>query len=43
MARSRAYQVVDGISFAGMQCRRDIGHRAIDLRGAHHAPASPKT
>jgi len=42
MARSRAYQVVDGISFAGMQCRRDIGHRAVESRGAHHTPVHPK-
>ena len=42
MARARAYQVVDGIRFAGMQCRRDIGHRAIEARGGHHAPATPK-
>ncbi len=43
MARARAYQVVDGIRFAGMQCRRDIGHRAIEARGGHHAPATQKT
>jgi phosphoribosylamine---glycine ligase len=29
MARSRAYEVVDRIRFAGMQYRRDIGHRAL--------------
>jgi phosphoribosylamine--glycine ligase len=29
MAQRRAYQVVDGVRFAGMQHRRDIGHRAI--------------
>ncbi|HXC39421.1 MAG TPA: phosphoribosylamine--glycine ligase [Burkholderiales bacterium] len=29
MAQRRAYQAVDGISFDGMQYRRDIGHRAI--------------
>jgi phosphoribosylamine---glycine ligase len=28
-AQKRAYEIVDGIRFAGMQCRRDIGHRAI--------------
>ncbi len=43
MARARAYHVVDGIRFAGMQCRRDIGHRAMDARGGHHAPAAPRT
>ena len=29
MARSRAYDAVDRIRFAGMQYRRDIGHRAL--------------
>src|SRR6185436_3342116 len=29
MARSRAYEVVDQIKFAGMQYRKDIGHRAL--------------
>jgi len=29
MAQRRAYQAVDTIQFAGMQLRRDIGHRAI--------------
>jgi len=29
MAQTRAYQGVDTIHFAGMQCRRDIGFRAI--------------
>jgi phosphoribosylamine--glycine ligase len=29
MARSRAYEAVDRIRFAGMQYRRDIGHRAL--------------
>lgn len=28
-AQKNAYDVVDQIQFAGMQCRRDIGHRAI--------------
>jgi phosphoribosylamine--glycine ligase len=37
MAQRRAYQVVDGIRFAGMQCRRDIGHRAIQPRGGTRA------
>jgi len=32
MARARAYQVVDRISFAGMQYRTDIGYRAIQAR-----------
>jgi phosphoribosylamine--glycine ligase len=43
MARARAYHVVDGIRFAGMQCRHDIGHRAMEARAGHHAPATPKT
>lgn len=29
MAQRRAYEVVEGIRFDGMQYRRDIGHRAI--------------
>jgi phosphoribosylamine--glycine ligase len=29
MAQKRAYEVVDQIRFDGMQCRRDIGHRAL--------------
>jgi phosphoribosylamine--glycine ligase len=29
IAQSRAYQGIDAIRFDGMQCRRDIGHRAI--------------
>jgi phosphoribosylamine-glycine ligase len=29
MAQRRAYQGVDAISFRGMQCRRDIGFRAL--------------
>jgi phosphoribosylamine--glycine ligase len=28
-ARDRAYAALDGIHFAGMQCRRDIGYRAL--------------
>jgi len=28
-AQKRAYEIADGIRFAGMQYRRDIGHRAI--------------
>jgi phosphoribosylamine---glycine ligase len=28
-ARKQAYAVVDAIRFDGMQCRRDIGHRAL--------------
>ncbi|MDA0191406.1 MAG: phosphoribosylamine--glycine ligase, partial [Proteobacteria bacterium] len=29
LAQKRAYEVVTGIHFDGMQYRRDIGHRAI--------------
>ncbi len=29
MARTRAYEAVDHIKFAGMQYRKDIGHRAL--------------
>jgi phosphoribosylamine--glycine ligase len=32
MAQRRAYQVVEGIHFDGMQYRRDIGHRAIPAK-----------
>jgi phosphoribosylamine--glycine ligase len=32
MAKLRAYQIVDGVRFAGMQLRRDIGFRAIEAR-----------
>jgi phosphoribosylamine--glycine ligase len=32
MARKRAYEIVDGIRFEGMQYRRDIGHRAARKR-----------
>src|SRR5262245_32156929 len=29
MARTRAYEAIDGIRFDGMQYRKDIGHRAL--------------
>ena len=29
LAQERAYELVDGIHFDGMQCRRDIGYRAL--------------
>jgi hypothetical protein len=32
MARTRAYEVVERIRFAGAQYRRDIGHRALDKK-----------
>jgi phosphoribosylamine--glycine ligase len=34
LAQKRAYEVVDLIKFDGMQCRRDIGWRAIDRKKA---------
>jgi phosphoribosylamine--glycine ligase len=33
-AQHRAYQVLEGIRFEGMQYRRDIGHRALEARAA---------
>jgi len=32
IAQRRAYQVIEGIRFEGMQFRRDIGHRAVAIR-----------
>jgi phosphoribosylamine--glycine ligase len=32
MAQGRAYRVLQGIHFDGMQFRRDIGHRALKRR-----------
>jgi phosphoribosylamine--glycine ligase len=43
MAQRRAYQVIEGIRFEGMQYRRDIGHRALDARAAARAHPSRKT
>jgi phosphoribosylamine--glycine ligase len=40
MAQRRAYQVVDGVRFDGMQHRRDIGFRAIDARAPRGTPRS---
>ncbi len=37
IAQSRAYAVVDGIRYDGMQYRKDIGHRAVARR-----PGAPK-
>jgi phosphoribosylamine--glycine ligase len=37
IAQARAYAIVEGIRFEGMQYRRDIGHRALSRR-----PASPR-
>ncbi|HEV7607863.1 MAG TPA: phosphoribosylamine--glycine ligase, partial [Steroidobacteraceae bacterium] len=33
-AQAQAYQLVDAISWPGMQCRRDIGYRAIERERA---------
>ncbi len=32
-AQKRAYELVDQIHFDGMQCRRDIGYRAVGRKG----------
>ena len=32
-AQKRAYELIETISFAGMQYRRDIGHRALNRKG----------
>ncbi|MGH8754844.1 MAG: phosphoribosylglycinamide synthetase C domain-containing protein, partial [Burkholderiales bacterium] len=32
MAQRRAYEIAEGIRFDGMQMRRDIGYRAINLK-----------
>jgi phosphoribosylamine--glycine ligase len=37
MAQRRAYEVLEPIRFAGMQFRRDIGHRAVREAGAARA------
>jgi len=34
LAQQRAYDVMQSIHFDGMQCRRDIGWRAIARRNA---------
>jgi len=31
-AQKRAYELIESISFTGMQCRRDIGYRAINRK-----------
>ena len=36
-AQKRAYELVEGIRFDGMQFRRDIGHRALAARGKRAA------
>ncbi|HZR70835.1 MAG TPA: phosphoribosylamine--glycine ligase [Burkholderiales bacterium] len=42
LAQLRAYQVVEGIRFEGMQYRRDIGHRAFETRAAARPAPVPK-
>jgi phosphoribosylamine--glycine ligase len=42
MAQKRAYEVIEGIRFDGMQYRRDIGHRAIEARSGHRATTARK-
>jgi phosphoribosylamine--glycine ligase len=37
-AQRRAYEIVDQIRFDGMQCRRDIGYRAIEAQSGRRAP-----
>ncbi|HSD54780.1 MAG TPA: phosphoribosylamine--glycine ligase [Burkholderiales bacterium] len=43
IAQRRAYEVLAGIRFEGMQYRRDIGHRAFDARSALRPTAAPGT
>ena len=40
-AQKRAYEIVSRIRYDGMQYRRDIGHRAVQPRGARLATAKP--
>ena len=42
MAQKRAYEVIGGIRFDGMQYRRDIGHRAIEARSGPRASDARK-
>jgi phosphoribosylamine--glycine ligase len=42
IAQRRAYEVLAGIRFEGMQYRSDIGHRAIEARGGHRPIAAPR-
>ena len=34
-AQAQAYKLVDAVSWPGMQCRRDIGYRAIEREKSH--------
>jgi phosphoribosylamine--glycine ligase len=40
-AQKRAYDIVSKIHYDGMQFRRDIGHRALQARGARPIGAKP--
>jgi phosphoribosylamine--glycine ligase len=40
-AQKRAYEIVSRIRYNGMQYRRDIGHRAVQTRGARPGAAKP--
>jgi phosphoribosylamine--glycine ligase len=42
MAQKRAYEIIKGIHFDGMQYRRDIGHRAIEARSGSRASDARK-
>jgi phosphoribosylamine--glycine ligase len=42
IAQRRAYEVLAGIRFEGMQYRRDVGHRAIEARNGLRPIASPR-
>ena len=41
-AQKRAYEIVDGVEFAGMQYRRDIGHRALAATGRRGSAPAPR-
>jgi phosphoribosylamine--glycine ligase len=43
IAQSRAYDVIQGIRFDGMQYRRDIGHHALSRRTPGVIPSPRKT
>lgn len=43
IAQSRAYDILQGIHFEGMQYRRDIGHHALSRRNPPHAASHRKT
>jgi len=43
IAQGRAYDVIQGIQFDGMQYRRDIGHHALSRRNPGSSPPTRKT